>query len=152
MRHLLQSHRCWSGVDERLCPFTHKAEIEVLDAALPRTFQVWSWGSSIVSDSLLHTSCDARGLRILAIFRSARKTDAVDWQRHVASIGRTRFDLKNNVGIFPGAGDFQGKVLREIRARHLMVPLLLDSSWEFDGTFVPSEAAGPLVFHDKRDA
>ena len=36
--------------------------------------------------------------------------------------------------------------MREIRARHLMVPLLPDSSWEFDGTFVPSEAAGPLVF------
>ena len=29
-------------VDERLCPFTQKAEIEVLDAALPRTLQVWS--------------------------------------------------------------------------------------------------------------
>ena len=27
-----------------------------------------------------------------------------------------------------------------------MVPLLPDSSWEFDDTFVPSEAAGPLVF------
>ena len=66
MRHLLQSHRCWSGVDERLCPFTHKAEIEVLDAALPRTFQVWSWGSSIVWDSLLHTSCDTQSLRIHA--------------------------------------------------------------------------------------
>ena len=24
-----------------------------------------------------------------------------------------RFDLKNNIGIFPGAGDLQGKVLRE---------------------------------------
>ena len=31
-------------------------------------------------------------------------------------------------------------------AGHLMVPLLPDSSWEFDDTFVPSEAAGPLVF------
>ena len=39
----LLSYRCWSGVDERLCPFTQKAEIEVLDAALPRTLQVWSW-------------------------------------------------------------------------------------------------------------
>ena len=27
-----------------------------------------------------------------------------------------------------------------------MVPLLPDSSWEFDDTFVPSEAAGPAVF------
>ena len=79
-------------------------------------------------------------------FMRARKPDAADWQRHVASVGRTRFGLKNNVGIFPGAGDFQGKVMREIRARHLMVPLLPDSSWGFDGTFVPSEAAGPLVF------
>ena len=31
MRYLLQSHRCWSRVDERFCPFTPKAEIEVLD-------------------------------------------------------------------------------------------------------------------------
>ena len=43
MRHLLQSHRFWSGVDERLCPFTQKAEIEVLDDALSRTFQICSW-------------------------------------------------------------------------------------------------------------
>ena len=27
-----------------------------------------------------------------------------------------------------------------------MVPLLPDSSWEFDDTFVPADAAGPLVF------
>ena len=27
-----------------------------------------------------------------------------------------------------------------------MFPLLPDSSWEFGDTFVPSEAAGPLVF------
>ena len=40
-----------------------------------------------------------------------------------------RFDLNNNIGIFAGTGDFQGKVLRESRARHLMVPLLPDSSW-----------------------
>ena len=43
MRHLLSSHRCGSGVDERLCPFTQKkADIEVLGAALSGTFQVWS--------------------------------------------------------------------------------------------------------------
>ena len=29
------------------------------------------------------------------------------------------------MGHFPGAGDFQGKVLRESRAKHLMVPMLL---------------------------
>ena len=29
-----------------------------------------------------------------------------------------------------------------------MVPLLLDSSWEFDDTLVPSEAAGPLDFSE----
>ena len=57
-----------------------------------------------------------------------------------------RFGLKNLIGIFPGAGDFQGKVLRESRAGHVIVPLLLDSSSEFDDTFVPSEAAGPPVF------
>ena len=63
-----------------------------------------------------------------------------------------RFDLKNNVGMFPGAGDFRGKALRESRAGHLMVEVLPDSSWEFDDTFLPSEAAGPLGFLDKRDA
>ena len=35
-----------------------------------------------------------------------------------------RFDLKNNIGIFPGAGDFQGKVWRECRAGHLRAPLV----------------------------
>ena len=46
------------------------------------------------------------------------------------------------IGIVLGAGDFQGKVLREIRAKHLMVLMLPDSYREFDGTFLPSEAAG----------
>ena len=78
--------------------------------------------------------------------------DAADWQIQAESIRSTRLDLKNNVGMFPGAGDSQGKVLRESRAGHLMVPLLPDSSSEFDDTFVPSEAAGPLVFLVKRDA
>ena len=42
----------------------------------------------------------------------------------------TRFDLKNNIGIFSDAVDFQGKVLRESRAGHSMVPLLPEMSWE----------------------
>ena len=42
---------------------------------------------------------------------------------------KARFDLENNIRIFPGAGDLEGKVLRESRAGHLMVSLLLDSSW-----------------------
>ena len=43
---------------------------------------------------------------------------------------KARFvDLKNNIDIFPSAGDFDGKVLRESRAGHLMVPLLLESFW-----------------------
>ena len=41
--YLLQSHCCWSSVDERLCTFTPKDEIEVLDTALSRTFLVWCW-------------------------------------------------------------------------------------------------------------
>ena len=57
-----------------------------------------------------------------------------------------RLDLKHNIGIFPGAGDLQGKVLRESRAGHLMVPLLPDTSWEFHDSFVPPETAGRLVF------
>ena len=56
-----------------------------------------------------------------------------------------RFDFRNKIGIFPGAGDYQGKVLRESRAGHLMVPVLPDSPWEFDDTFVPFEIAG-LMF------
>ena len=52
------------------------------------------------------------------------------------------FFKKKNIGIVLCAGDFHGKILREIRARHLMVPLLPDSSWEFDDTFLPSVAAG----------
>ena len=57
-----------------------------------------------------------------------------------------RFDLKNNIGIVPDAGDLQGNVLGESRAGHLMVPLLPDSSWEFHDSFLPSGTAGPLVF------
>ena len=60
-----------------------------------------------------------------------------------------RIDLKNNIGMFPGARDFEGKVLRESRAGHLMVPLLPESFWEFHDSFVPSETAGPLVFPDE---
>ena len=62
-----------------------------------------------------------------------------------------QFDLKNKIVIFPGAGDLQGKVLRESRAGHLMVPLLPDTSWEFHDSFVPSETAGALVFFDECD-
>ena len=57
-----------------------------------------------------------------------------------------RFDLKKNIGIFPGAGEFEDKVLRESRAGHMMVPMLPESYWEFLDFFVPSETAGPLVF------
>ena len=53
---------------------------------------------------------------------------------------------------FLGAGDLRGKVLRESRVKHFMVLLLPDSSWEFDDTFLPSEAVAPLGFLDKRDA
>ena len=49
--------------------------------------------------------------------------------KNTLKVLEARFDLKNNIGIFPGAGDFQGNVLRESRAVHLMVPLLLDRSW-----------------------
>ena len=71
--------------------------------------------------------------------------------RDTLKVMEARFDM-NNIGIFQGAGDIQGKVLRESRAGHLMVPLLPDSSLKFDDTFVPSEAAGPLVFLDNRNA
>ena len=98
-----------------------------------------------MQDSLLHFSCDTRSLRTHASFRSAKKIDASDGQRHAVKVLEARFGLKNIIGVFPGAGDFQGKVLRESRAGHVMVPLLLDSSSEFDDTFVPSEAAGPPV-------
>ena len=72
MRHLLQAHRCWSGVDERLCVFTQEAEIEVLDAAWSRTFQVWS-----LQDGLLHSIFHTWSLCNHGRFRGARKTDAV---------------------------------------------------------------------------
>ena len=72
-RHLLQSHRCWPGVDERLCPCTQKAEIEVLSARRPYFIPV-----------LIHGAC-----AIMRVFRDARKTDAVDWKRHVFSLGGT---------------------------------------------------------------
>ena len=57
-----------------------------------------------------------------------------------------KFGLNNNIGIFSGAGDFEGKVLRGSRAGHLMVPLLPESFWEFHDSFVPSETTGTMVF------
>ena len=48
--------------------------------------------------------------------------------------------------MYPGAGYFQGGVLRESRAGHLMVPLLPESSWDFHDSCVPLETAGPLHF------
>ena len=66
-----------------------KAEIEVLDGALPRTLQVWSWRSSVVQDNLPHSRCDTRSLRSHSSFRGARKADAADWQGHVESDGST---------------------------------------------------------------
>ena len=61
-----------------------------------------------------------------------------------------RFDLKKNIGNFPGAGDFEGKVLRESRAGHLMVLLLPEALRKFHDSFVPSETAGPLFFRQMR--
>ena len=44
-------------------------------------------------------------------------------------IGKDTHDLTSKtILIFPGAGYFQGNVLRDSRAGHLMVPLLPDSS------------------------
>ena len=55
-----------------------------------------------------------------------------------------RSDLKNNIGNLPGAGD-------SFRAKHLMVPLLPESFWEFHDSFVPSETAGLLGFLGERE-
>ena len=57
-------------------------------------------------------------------------------------VSEARFNLQNNIGLFPDAGDFEGKG----RAGHLMVPLLPESFWEFHDSFVPSETTGPMVF------
>ena len=46
----------------------------------------------------------------------ARKINAAD--KDTLKLLEARFDPKNNIGIFPGAGDLQGKVLRESRAGH----------------------------------
>ena len=70
-----------------------KADIEVLDAALSRTFPLWSRGSCSLQDGFLHSSSDARGLRNHASLRGAKKPDAVDWQGH-AEVSEARFDLK----------------------------------------------------------
>ena len=63
--------------------------------------------------------------------------------KYMLKVLEARFDLKNNIGIYPG---LQGKELRENRARHLMVPLLPDTSSEFHDSFTPSETAGPMIF------
>ena len=64
---------------------------------------------------------------------------------------QARFGLENKIGIFPSAGDFQGKVLRESRAGHSMVPLLPHSSWEFHDSLVPSATAGPLIMTNRSE-
>ena len=57
------------AVDERLCPFTQKTEIDVLDAALPRTFQVWSGDPIVCMTAYFTPSLNTRGLRDHASFR-----------------------------------------------------------------------------------
>ena len=61
------------------------------------------------------------------------------------------FGLKNNIGFFPGGGDFQRNVLRESRAKHLIIPLLPNSSWEFDDTFCTIGGCGTSCFLEKRN-
>ena len=64
-----------------------------------------------------------RALRDHASFRGARNINAADRQRHIEYVLEARIDLENDISIFPGAADLQGKVLRESRAGHLMVPV-----------------------------
>ena len=72
-----------------LCPLTQKADIEVLDDALSRTLHAWSWCSSVVQDTLHHSSQGTLSVRSHAKFRGAKKTDAANWQTHVESVGST---------------------------------------------------------------
>ena len=89
MRHLLQSHRCNSGVDKRQCPFhSKKTEIGVLDASLSRTCHVLEQVTRCLQDGLLQSSFDTWNLCNHASFRGAKKT-VVDWQRHAESFGGT---------------------------------------------------------------
>ena len=88
------------------------------------------------------------GLRGHANFRGAKKLTLLIG-KDTLKVLEARFDLKNNIGILPSAGDLLGKVLRESRARHLMVPLLPDTSWEFHDSFVSAEIAGPLFFGER---
>ena len=64
-----------------------------------------------------------RACAIMRVFRGAKNINAADRQRHIEYVLEARIDLKNDISIFPGAADLQGKVLRESRAGHLMVPV-----------------------------
>ena len=85
---------------------------------------------------LIHEACAIMRVSVLMLL--------ID--KDTLRVSEARFDLKNNLGLIPGVGDFEGKVLRESSASHLMVPVLPESLWEFHDSFVPSETAGHLVF------
>ena len=142
MRHLVQSHRCWSRVGERLCPLTKK-KLKLKYWTLPcqERFKFGA-GDPVVCKTayfipvLIHGACAimrvsmVSGKLMLLIVKDTLK------------VLEARFD---NIGIFPGAGHFEWKVLRESRANHLMVPSLSETFWEFHDSFVPSETAGPVM-------
>ena len=67
--------------------------------------------------------------------------------KYTLKVLEKRFDLKNNIGIFPSAGDFESKMLRESRASHMMVPLLPESFWEFHDSDIFREAVPRITNH-----
>ena len=98
MRYVLQSDRCGSRVDERMCPFAQKAESGVLDTALPRTFKFGASDPVVCKTAcfmpvFLNGACAimrvsvAPGKLMLLIGKDTLK------------VLEARFNLMNNIGI-----------------------------------------------------
>ena len=141
MRYVLQSYRCWSRVNGH----SRSSKLKYLTLPCQECFKYGAidpvvWKTAYFIPVFIHGACAI--MRVSVVPGKSMLLRGKD----TLKVLEARFDLKNSIVIFAGAGDFQGKVLRESRAGHLMVPLLPDSSWEFQDSFVPSETAGPLVF------
>ena len=102
MRHLLQSHRCRSGVGERLCPSTQKKlKLKLKYWTLPcqERFKFGA-GDAVVCKTayfipvLIHGACAI--MRVSVVPGNLVLLIGKDTQK----VLETRFDLKNNIGFF----------------------------------------------------
>ena len=100
--------------------------------------QIRSWGSRGLQDCFFRSSRGARGLRNMRVSVVPRKLLLLIG-KDTLKVFEARLGLENNIGCFPGAGDFQGKnVVRQ-------------SSWALDGTLVARFVLGGFMIRSRHE-